>query len=109
VQSEEAKQMADGKTWVVYLVRCADMSLYCGITTDLERRLGEHNSGKGAKYTRTRTPVTLVASALFPDRSSASRMEYSVKQQPSGRKIDFLARQAGAGSSSALSMTAENA
>ncbi|GFM38073.1 GIY-YIG nuclease family protein [Desulfovibrio psychrotolerans] len=100
--------MAD-QTWVVYLVRCADMSLYCGITTDLERRLGEHNRGTGAKYTRTRTPVTLVASALFPDRRSAARMEYRVKQQPSGRKIDFLAQGAGAASPSALRTDAENA
>lgn len=101
--------MADEHTWVVYLVRCSDMSLYCGITTDLERRLGEHNSGKGARYTRSRKPVTLVASASFPDRSIASRIEHRVKQQPSGRKVDFLAQCADADSSSALRMTAENA
>ena len=45
------------KEWVVYLVRCADESLYCGITNDIERRLVAHNSGKGAKYTKSRMPV----------------------------------------------------
>ncbi len=99
--------MADEQNWVVYLVRCCDMSLYCGITTDLERRLGEHNSGKGARYTRSRRPVSLVASASFPDRSIASKVEYRVKQQPSGRKIDYLAQCAQADWSQALRTTAK--
>ena len=45
------------KEWVVYLVRCADETLYCGITNDIEKRLVAHNSGKGAKYTKSRMPV----------------------------------------------------
>ncbi len=48
------------KKWVVYLVRCSDRSLYCGISNDIKSRLIEHNSGKGAKYTKTRRPVELV-------------------------------------------------
>lgn len=46
--------------WTLYLVRCSDNSLYCGITNDLINRLKDHNSGKGAKYTRSRRPVVLV-------------------------------------------------
>lgn len=67
-------------TWHVYLLRCADGSLYAGITTDLERRVAEHNSGKtGAKYTRTRRPVSLVWSESATDRGAASRAEYTLR------------------------------
>lgn len=84
--------MADTKPWVVYLVRCVDGSQYCGITTDLKRRLDEHNSGTGAKYTRSRCPVSLIVSASFPDRSTASKVEYTVKRQPPDKKAAFLRR-----------------
>ncbi|WP_461208717.1 GIY-YIG nuclease family protein [Desulfocurvus sp. DL9XJH121] len=76
--------------WHVYLLRCADGTLYCGVTTDLSRRVDEHNAGTGAKYTRARRPVHLVASAGFPDRSAAQSAEYAVKQRPSKQKIIFL-------------------
>jgi len=67
--------------YFVYIVRCADNTLYTGIATDLERRIEEHNhSDKGAKYTRTRRPVTLVYSETFSDRSSASKREYMIKK-----------------------------
>ena len=82
--------MSSTNQWVVYLVRCADDSLYCGITTDPKRRLDEHNRGIGAKYTRSRRPVSLFASASFPDRSTASKVEHRVKRQPSVKKRDFL-------------------
>ncbi|MCG8531349.1 MAG: GIY-YIG nuclease family protein [Desulfovibrionales bacterium] len=84
--------MSKSKRWVVYLVTCADGSLYCGITTDMDRRLGEHNSGKGAKYTRSRRPVSLLASAFVPDRSTASKIECRIKKQPSGKKVETLNR-----------------
>ncbi|WP_290917825.1 GIY-YIG nuclease family protein [Halodesulfovibrio sp.] len=84
--------MSITKSWVVYLVQCADGSLYCGITTDMDRRLGEHNSGKGAKYTRSRRPVSLIASAFVPDRSTASKIECNIKRQPSGKKVETLNR-----------------
>ncbi|GLX82824.1 GIY-YIG nuclease family protein [Thalassotalea eurytherma] len=68
-------------SWYVYFVRCADNSLYGGITTDLKRRVAEHNNDnkKGAKYTRTRRPVTLVYSEQCLDKSSAAKREYQIK------------------------------
>ena len=70
--------------YFVYIVRCADETLYTGIATDLQRRIEEHNSSeKGAKYTRSRRPVTLVYSEPFPDRSSASKREYQIKKRMS--------------------------
>ena len=76
--------------WHVYLLRCADDTLYCGVTTDLERRISEHNAGTGAKYTRSRGPVRLETSVPFPDKGTALRAEYAVKQQPARRKAAFL-------------------
>lgn len=69
------------KTWFVYLVRCIDNSLYAGITTDINRRLHEHNhSEKGAKYTRAKRPVALAYSEHAFDRSSASKREHQLKK-----------------------------
>jgi len=66
----------------VYIVRCADETLYTGISRELERRVEEHNgSDKGAKYTRVRRPVALVYSEAYPDRSSASKREYEIKKK----------------------------
>lgn len=83
-------------TWHVYLLRCADGSLYAGITTDLERRVGEHNAGKtGAKYTRARRPVSLVWSESAADRAAASRAEYALRALSRREKellIDSLGR-----------------
>ncbi|MCW8822246.1 MAG: GIY-YIG nuclease family protein [Sulfurovum sp.] len=68
--------------YYVYIVKCADETLYTGITRELERRVDEHNgSDKGAKYTRIRRPVTLVYSEGYPDRSSASKREYEIKKK----------------------------
>lgn len=58
--------------WYVYMLRCGDGSLYTGSTTDVARRLREHQNGTGAKYTRTRPPVTLAYTEEAPDRSAAS-------------------------------------
>ncbi|WP_027721940.1 GIY-YIG nuclease family protein [Maridesulfovibrio zosterae] len=77
-------------TWYVYLLRCKDNSLYCGVTTDPARRLEEHNSGTGAKYTRARLPVTMETFEKFPDKRSAYRAEYAVKQKRAAQKINFL-------------------
>lgn len=68
------------KYWIDYVIEYAAGSLYTGITTDLNRRLAEHNSGKGAKYTKTRRPVRLRASWSFPNRSSASKEEARIKK-----------------------------
>ena len=65
----------------VYILRCADQSLYTGITKDIEKRLEEHNkSPLGAKYTRNRRPVKLVRSQEVPDRSEASKLERKIKK-----------------------------
>jgi len=70
--------------YFVYIVECADNTLYTGIATDLKRRIEEHNgSDKGAKYTRVRRPVTLVYSETYPDRSTASKREYEIKKKMS--------------------------
>jgi len=68
-------------SYFIYMVLCADKTLYTGITTDLKRRIAEHNSSdKGAKYTKARRPVTLVYSEEHLDRSSASKREYRIKK-----------------------------
>jgi putative endonuclease len=66
--------------WTVYLARCADGTLYTGVTTDPERRLAQHNAGSGAAYTRTRLPVTLVYREPTSDRSSALQREHAIKK-----------------------------
>lgn len=79
--------------WVVYLVRCADNSLYCGISNNLESRLTEHNSGKGAKYTRSRRPVELVGTSPEMTKSEALKLEFRIKKLPTGKKIIALTRE----------------
>ena len=77
--------------WYAYLLSCRDETLYCGITKDLERRLREHNQGRaGAKYTRARRPVSLVYSREFPDRASAARFEYLLKQLERAEKLRLI-------------------
>ena len=66
--------------WFLYLIECADGSLYTGIATDVNARYAKHVSGKGARYTRARKPIALLASFELADRSSALRAEYRVKQ-----------------------------
>jgi len=68
--------------WFVYFLRCADKSLYAGITTDLTRRLNEHNTSSklAAKYTRVRRPVRLVYHETLDSRAAASRREYELKK-----------------------------
>jgi putative endonuclease len=78
------------KKWVVYLVRCSDNSLYCGISNDLKIRLTEHNSGKGARYTRSRRPVELIGIGPEMTKSEALQFEYRIKQLPADKKIAAL-------------------
>jgi len=74
-----------------YIVQCADETLYTGITTDLERRVEEHNGeGKWAKYTKNRQPVSLVYSEKHPDRSTASKREYEIKQMTRVNKLKLI-------------------
>jgi len=72
--------MSQNNIWTVYFLRCNDNSLYTGITTDITRRLYQHNNTKlGAKYTRARRPVTLVYSESAVDKSAASKREYQLR------------------------------
>lgn len=73
--------------WTVYLVRCADDTLYCGITNDLPGRLAAHEAGTGAKYTRGRGPLTLVTSTRCRDKGVALRIEHAVKALPRQEKL----------------------
>jgi predicted GIY-YIG superfamily endonuclease len=72
--------------WFVYMVRCADRSLYTGITTDVERRLSSHNEGTGSRYTRSRLPVELVYTETAADRGGALRRESQIKRLPAVAK-----------------------
>ena len=81
------------KPWYLYIVKCRDDSLYTGITTDIMRRIAQHNSGKGAKYTRSRRPVTLVFSKEYKDRSEASKAEYQMKRLSRKEKIKLITLQ----------------
>ncbi|KGM53311.1 hypothetical protein N800_07935 [Lysobacter daejeonensis GH1-9] len=72
--------------WYLYILECRDGSLYTGITVDVERRFAQHLAGKGARYTRARPPVQVVARFAYPDRATASRAEHAVKRLPLTRK-----------------------
>ena len=77
--------------WFVYIMRCADGTLYTGITTDLARREQEHNSEKsGARYTRSRRPVVLVYSEEVANRSEASKREHAIKKLPLSGKMQLV-------------------
>lgn len=73
--------------WTVYILRCGDGTLYTGCTNDLPRRLASHQSGKGAKYTRSRPPVTLAYQEEAPDRSAALRREIAIKRLTRRQKL----------------------
>ena len=75
----------------VYLLRCADGSLYCGWTTDLEARLAAHSSGRGAKYTRSKLPVKLVWSEAYEDRHEALSREWHIKRMSHAEKERMVA------------------
>jgi len=77
--------------YYLYILRCSDDTFYTGITTDIKRRIDEHNGeGKGARYTRARQPVSLVYSEEYPDRSSASKREYYIKHNMSRQEKSNL-------------------
>ena len=78
--------------WYVYMLRCGDGSLYTGSTTDVERRLREHQGGAGARYTRSRPPVTLAYAEEAPDRSAAQRREAAIKKLPRAQKLKLIGK-----------------
>ncbi len=78
--------------WFLYALRCADATLYTGVTTDIGRRLAEHNSGQGARYTSGRRPVRLVGAWAFGNQSAAQRAEAQFRRLPRRDKLQHIAR-----------------
>ena len=78
------------KKWYLYILRCGDGSLYTGITTDVESRLAQHRSGKGAKYTRGRGPLEVVYTEECEDHSAALKRELAVKALPREEKEKLI-------------------
>ena len=76
--------------WVCYLLRCADGTLYCGITNDLDKRLAAHNAGTASKYTRARLPAELVYAEPCADRSAALRREAEIKSLTRADKLELI-------------------
>ncbi|WP_027339746.1 GIY-YIG nuclease family protein [Halonatronum saccharophilum] len=74
----------------IYIVECSDNTLYTGYTTDVKRRIEEHNAGIGAKYTRGRGPVKLRYSESFANRSLAQKREYKIKQLDRKDKLRLI-------------------
>jgi predicted GIY-YIG superfamily endonuclease len=74
----------------VYLLRCADGTLYCGWTTDVERRLAAHSAGTASRYTRSRLPVELAVAIPVADRSAALREEARIKRLPREAKLELI-------------------
>ena len=77
-------------SWVVYILKCGDGSLYTGITNDLEKRVKAHDAGKGAKYTRGRGPFVLVYREELPDRGAASKREVEIKKLSRVEKLALM-------------------
>lgn len=74
----------------VYLLECGDGTIYTGYTTDVSRRMAEHRTGKGAKYTRNRGPLSLRRVERFSTRSAAQSREYEIKQRSRSEKLTML-------------------
>lgn len=82
-----------GGAWFLYLLECSGGSYYAGITTDVAARFAAHAAGRGARYTRAHRPLRVLASRAYPDRSSASKAEWALKQLPRPRKLAWLQAQ----------------
>ena len=88
--------MPFNNSWYIYIVRCNDGTLYTGITKDLDKRIDEHNFGTGgAKYTRSRRPVTLVYTEQVESRSDAAKREYQLKRMTLMKKNELIIALAG--------------
>lgn len=77
-------------SWTVYILRCADGSLYTGITTDLAHRIKTHETGKGARYTRGRGPFQLVHQEFYKNRAQASKREVAIKSLSRTKKLELI-------------------
>jgi len=79
------------RPWFLYVVHCSDGTLYTGVTTDVSRRIREHNTGsRGAKYTKTRRPVKLIYQVNFNDRSAAQKAEHKFKKLTRKQKDEMI-------------------
>lgn len=78
--------------WIVYILRCADETLYTGITNDMPARLKKHEQGKGAKYTRGRGPLTLVYTELYSGKGKALAREAAIKRLNRAQKLELIKR-----------------
>jgi putative endonuclease len=86
------KKRAHPSRWIVYVLRCADGSLYTGITNDLARRLAAHRAGTASRYTRTRGPVRVVHREPASDRGAALRREAAIKRLPRSAKLVLIGK-----------------
>ena len=91
-KASEEPPSGDSPAFFVYVLACADGTLYTGYTNDVEQRVRAHNAGKGAKYTRSRTPVEVVAQARFDTKHEAMSAEYRFKRLSRNAKDGLLAR-----------------
>ena len=78
------------ENWVTYIVECSDKTFYVGTTNNIDKRVAKHNAGKGAKYTRGRTPVKIRYTCSFDSRSDACKYEYKLKQCSRKEKMDII-------------------
>ena len=78
------------KNYYTYLLECADKTLYCGYTDDIEKRVKTHNSGKGAKYTKSRLPVKCMYFEKYDTKSEATRREYEIKRLTRSEKLELI-------------------
>ncbi len=76
--------------WYVYIIQCVDKTFYTGVSTDISRRIKEHNSKKGGNYTQVRTPVKLVYQEPQPDHSSALKREAQIKRWTKSKKLALI-------------------
>ena len=86
---DEGSAVSKPSDWVVYILKCADQTLYTGITNNLDHRINEHKNGTGAKYTRGRAPFKLIYSESHSSRSQASKREVEIKSFDRARKLQL--------------------
>ena len=89
-KDRKPKARSSGGKWFVYVVRCADGSLYTGITKDVKRRCQQHNAGTASRYTRSRLPVKLVYQEAHPSQSSALKREAAIKAMTRREKLAMI-------------------
>jgi len=78
------------KSWMTYLLLCADGKIYCGVTNDVKKRLDAHNRGIASRFTRARLPVALLATSRALGKAEAFRLEYRIKRLPKKKKLAAL-------------------